>query len=491
MSDPTRRAPLVVVLVVALVPAIGLAGLWRWASAVDAEPVDTVPATFEPAAPPTPELSTDLASLRRTPGPIGDRLVAAAQAEAESSFRSAVDSVVVDAASVGESCATVTLDGEPVASAGDDRSVIPASNQKLFVAAAALEVIGEDTELVTVVRSSIPVDGVVTGDLFLVGGGDPLLRSAEVPIERPLAVATPTSFDQLVDAIVEAGVTRIDGDLVADGSRYDDEFIVPGWGPDITRDDGGPIGALLVNDGRIVGSGVGLNPGQSAVNELRRLLVGRGIPVTGGNRTVSSEDAPDELPVLAEVRSVPVGDLVAEMLVTSDNQIAEMMVKEIGYVGAGSGTRPAGLSVTWDLLAERGVRLEGATFDDGSGLSRGNAVRCTTVVEMLATESIDGPLGERLAVLGETGTLAEIGLDTEGAGQVRAKTGTLTGVKALSGFLPVAGGDGSAFEFSILLEGDGVSDPALHLPVWEALWDVLASYPPEVPDLDVESLGPR
>ncbi len=494
MTDRSRRergrAPLVVAVVVCLLPAIGFAGLWQWASGVAAEPVETVPPTFEPDGPPRPELTTELASLRRVPGPVADRLVAEAVQRAEEAFRDEVERVTAAAASRGESsCASVALDGEMLAAAGDDELVIPASNQKLFVAVAALEVVGADTTLTTEIRSSPPVDGVVAGDLYLIGSGDPLLRSADLPIERELAIVDPTSFDALVGAVVDAGVTRVEGDVVADGSRYDDEFLVPSWGPDITRADGGPIGGLLVNDGRIFGSGVGLNPAQAAANELSRLLGTRGVTVGGGNRTVAADDDPDELSVLAEISSAPVGDLVAEMLVSSDNQIAEMLLKEIGHVGAGDGSRPGGMAVVRQMLTERGVDLTGAALEDGSGLSRANAVRCATVVGLLGTEPVDGPLGARLPVAGESGTLTDVGVGTPAEGVLRAKTGTLTGVKALSGYLP--SGDGPVFELAVLLEGDGVDDPAVHLPVWRELFEVLATFPPEPDPIDVDRLGPR
>ncbi|MEX2625268.1 MAG: D-alanyl-D-alanine carboxypeptidase, partial [Ilumatobacteraceae bacterium] len=349
-----RRAPVVVAVVVCLLPAIGFTGLWRWAAATDDRPSGTVAPTFQPEGPPDPELTTELASLRRVPGPVATRLTEQAAHDAEEAFRQGIEEVMEAASRVGErSCAAVALDGAPLAVSADDVTVTPASNQKLFVAVAALELVGPETTLVTEVRSAPPVDGVV-GDLYLVGGGDPLLRSTAVPLERDLAIVAPTSFDALLDHVVAAGVTRVEGDVVADGGRYDDEFLVPSWGPDITRDDGGPIGALLVNDGRIFGSGVGLNPAQAAANELSRLLTARGVTVTGGNRT---DAAPDDVEAIASVESASVGDLVAEMLVSSDNQIAEMLLKEIGHVAVGEGSRPAGMAAVRQLLAERGVDL--------------------------------------------------------------------------------------------------------------------------------------
>lgn len=474
MSRSTR-GPLLALVVVALLPAIGFGWLWQWASAHDVEPDPTelVPVAPTPTGPPSPELTTVLASLRRLPEPLArERADRDGRERRERLLADLFDGLPDEIADA--SCARVELDGEVLLDLGAERTVTPASTMKLLVGSVALEVIGTDAVAVTELRGPTPIDGVITGDLYVVGGGDPLLRSDEVPIGRRLEVVEPTRVDDLVDQLLEAGVTRIDGALVGDGTRYDDEFLVPSWGAAITRDDGGPIGALLINDGRIVGSGVGLNPSQSAVNEVARLLNARGVTVTGGNRTGA---APEGLEVLASVSSAPLGDLVAELLLTSDNQIAEMLLKEIGHVAVGEGSRPAGMAVVREVLARRGVDLTGASLEDGSGLSRVNAVTCATLVGVLADEPFDGALARSLPVAGERGTLTEVLVDDPAAGLLRAKTGTLTGVKALAGFVPIDADD--VARFAILLEGEGANAPAIHEPVWSAMVAALLEPWPE------------
>lgn len=478
-SAGDRRAPLAVVAVVCLIPAVAFAGLWRWADQAATEPPPTTTTTV-PAGPPVPELTTALASLRRTPAPLADEVAAAELVEHVAASLDPVEAL--DAADVS-ACATVTRQGEPIAAVNADLKVVPASNQKLLVAAVALDVLGADTTFVTEVRGAPVVDGVVAGDLYLVGGGDPLLQSADVVDDLPFPAFGTTSFDALADALVDAGVARVEGDIVGDGSRYDDEFIVPSWGDEITRRDGGPISALLVNDGRIFGSGYGLHPNQSAASELNRLLAARGVAIEGANRV--DETPADGVEVLASVESVPVAEVVAEMLQTSDNNTAEMLLKEIGFVGAGEGSRYIGMTVVHQRLSEWGVPLADAVLDDGSGLSRANAVACEVFTALLAHVGDEGELAEALPVAGESGTLVEQLIDTPAEGSVAAKTGTLTGVKALSGFFPV---DGQVFEFSVLLEGEDVDDPEVHVPVWVSIFDALASLPDE-PDLD--RFGPR
>ena len=134
--------------------------------------------------------------------------------------------------------------------------MIPASNQKLLVGAVALEVLGADSPVHDRGRAAAaPVGGVVAGDLYLVGGGDPLLTSSTYPVgERPQPGAqrrrrstrSPTRSSP-------PGVTQIQGDVVGDGSRYDDEYFAPSWVNDVRGIEAGPYDALLVNDARVTG----------------------------------------------------------------------------------------------------------------------------------------------------------------------------------------------------------------------------------------------
>ena len=90
----------------------------------------------------------------------------------------------------------------------------------------------------------------MTGDIYVVGGGDPVLSGdwyATSNLER-YPVFNATSFDTLADGLVAAGVTRIDGRVLGDGTRYDDEFFAPGWGAGVAGLEGGPYDALMAND---------------------------------------------------------------------------------------------------------------------------------------------------------------------------------------------------------------------------------------------------
>lgn len=481
--------PMVALAMLAALPAMMLWGVWQWAGNRAAIAQDAVPSAELNVEVPEPRLalSTQLFSLRRSASQLSRDLNLAA-------FRSAVDPLM--AAVNDRSCAAVSLDGTLVGQVNPSLPVIPASNQKILVAAVAEEVLGTDFVYMTTVVGPQPVGGVITGDVYLVGGGDPLLSGDWYPdsdIDRFPAFNV-TSADALAAQLVTAGVTQITGVVRGDGSRYDDEFYAPGWGEGVAGLEAGPYDALLVNDARVFGDDQrGGEPNETGAREFVRILAEQGVVVTGG---ASTGTAPEELPQLAAVDSQPLDAIIAEMLANSDNNTAELMVKEIGLVASGSGTRSAGLEAIDATIADWGIDTDGLVLGDGSGLSLDNRITCTTLLGVLQHVGSAGPTGQGLAIAGETGTLADIFGDTPLAGRLRGKTGTLNNfpidqdppaVKALSGYLPVDDA-GGAIEYVLLLNGPTISDQSEYRPVWAELVTALDSFPAVA---SPRVLGPR
>ena len=209
--------------------------------------------------------------------------------------------------------------------------------------------------------------GTVAGDLYLVGGGDPVLSSDWYPtsnMER-YPVTSPTRLEALADGLVSAGVTSITGDVVGDASRYDDEYFAPSWAPGVAGLEAGPYDALMANDSRVLFEPLKSNdPAQGAAQEFVRMLTERGITVGG---SAVSGVAPTPTVELAAIQSAPLADIVGEMLANSDNNTAELLVKELGFDDSGTGTREAGLAVIERTLAEWAVDTAPMVFADGSG----------------------------------------------------------------------------------------------------------------------------
>ncbi len=483
-----RIAPLFALVALALVPLAALTALLVWsdAQADDHErSTDERTDTFVPTVAAGPALTTSMFDFRRTPNTLVQLATERELATAMEQLAAFIDP---------RSCLAVSVNGRLVSSWNGDIAVIPASTNKLLVGGTAIEVLGPEYRFTTSLAAMPSIDGVVDGDLVLVGGGDPLLVTADFEDDdgdAPDAAAT-TQLERLADAVVAAGITSIRGSVVGDGSRYDDEFVNPAWADGVALIEAGPIGALLVNDGQTIGrSGRQSDPHEAAARELWRLLGDRGVAVSNGFGTGVLDPA---LPVLATVESAPLSAIVADMLIRSDNDTAEMLVKELGHATTAAGTTDAGLAVVEDTVGGWGAPLEGVVFSDGSGLSAQNRLTCDTLVAVL-DQLRATPTAEGLPVAGRSGTLIDEFLGTAVEGRLIAKTGTLTNppadadppeVKALAGYLDAPNGD--VLAFALVLNGPGYVSADGYVPFWEALAERLAAHPVGP---DVAALAPR
>jgi serine-type D-Ala-D-Ala carboxypeptidase/endopeptidase (penicillin-binding protein 4) len=451
----TSRHPLAALTVIAAVPALLFASL-----AVYADGRAEVDVLAEPAPVVAPGVAprTPLLSVRRTPQVLASDHRREVLADAVQSLSVEVDS---------GSCLAVGVNGRLLTGANTAASVIPASNLKVVVAAVALEVLGPGTVFDTTVMGASPVGGVVQGDVYLVGGGDPVLSEGwytQITASHKRPPLNATGVEALADALVTAGVQRITGSVLGVDDRYDDERHPPGWSDDIRASiDGVPVGALVINDSVSQTGAISDDPARHAASVLTRLLRDRGVVVEGDADTGSLAAGTVQL---ATVTSQALPALLNEMLATSDNLTAEMLVKEIGAKAGGAGTREAGLKVISDTLAKWGTPLEGVELHDGSGLSRENRITCTTLLAVLQRGSATDPVGAGLARAGQDGSTLDGKFEEPGlAGVLQAKTGSLREVKALCGYFP-AGGDEIAFV--LVLNGPTAT-------AFDTRWDLLGT----------------
>ncbi|MCE9622496.1 MAG: D-alanyl-D-alanine carboxypeptidase/D-alanyl-D-alanine-endopeptidase [Actinomycetia bacterium] len=487
-----RRNPYPALIIAALIPAVALGGLWQFADGQkpDAVSASVTAPTVDSSLPPTVQvLVTPILSVRRAPSVLARQVNDAAFKAALQPFADSINNT---------SCFAVSVDGEPVVSVNETEALRPASNVKLITAAVALEVLGAEFKYTTTIKGVVGAGGVITGNLYFVGGGDPVLNSAwwNGP-NKNYPPFNSTSIEALADAIKAAGVTSITGSVVGDATRYDGEQYPPSWANDVRFTDGGPVSALLVNDSRESATVASSDPVVGAATVLTTLLTERGItvgtpPVAGG--------APADAPIITTIDSLPLPAILAEMLSTSDNSTAEMVLKEIGFASSGAGTRAAGLAVLMSTMQAWGVPTEGISLVDGSGLSDDDRMTCAALLAVLQHGSVADAVGQGLAVGGAPGTtLYDAFLTGEPlSGVIRAKTGTLNNLadgttpdgkpaaKALSGFVPTEGG--GVIEFSLLLNGQTISDPSQYKPIWLAMAEIFADYPSGPTAAD---LGPR
>ena len=161
-------------------------------------------------------------------------------------------------------------------------------------------------------------------------------------------------------------------------------------------------------------------------------------------------------------------------------------------LGAGEGTREAGLAAMTEQLQQWGVDTTNIVLSDGSGLSLDNRLTCDALVAVLQRSGPTDTIGAALPVAGQTGTLADIFTEHPVAGRLLGKTGTLNNppfnqdppaVKALAGYLPVEGG--GAVEYALVLNGPTISDQSEYRPVWAEFADTLDTYPSGASPADV------
>jgi len=369
------------------------------------------------------------------------------------------------------SCFTVDIEGSRIISVNGDNSLMPASNMKIVVAAVALEILSPDHVFTTKLLGRVEGNAIV-GDAYLVGGGDPVLISGDYPSTEPYPTFNFTRLDGLINALAEKGISSINGSIIGDETRYDAERYTPSLGLGIKGTEVGPLGALMVNDGTITGNPIKPdNPALGASTELTNIFMNNGIRVSG---TPKVGTAPQDMAVIAQIDSLPLPEVLAEMLTNSDNNTADLLVKEIGYASTGEGTRNAGLEAIKAQLVEWGISLDALNFVDGSGLDRGNRLTCNALSALLNRDAGFGPIGLGLAIAGQTGTLRDVLVDTLAAGKLRGKTGTLTGAKALSGFVPYS--QDQASTFTLILNSPNASNQTTYRPLWNELSNVLGGF---------------
>jgi D-alanyl-D-alanine carboxypeptidase/D-alanyl-D-alanine-endopeptidase (penicillin-binding protein 4) len=389
------------------------------------------------------------------------------------------------------SCLVVSQDGRVLFDDDGARPVVPASNMKILTAAAALDKLGPNFRYTTAVDAApAPARGVLNGNLYLVGGGDPLLRTAPyIPMLNPPQPLY-TSLAQLAVQVKAAGITKITGSVIGDESRYDTQRAVPTWSPVyVSEGDSGPLSALDVDDGFLV-PGLppvpGATPPIEAAAAFAQLLKSEGVQVAG---PPAAGGLPAGAVGVTSIKSAPLSQVLDAILTVSDDTGAELVTKELGRDFGGAGTTAAGTAVIRADLAGRGFDVSQLVNPDGSGLDRLDRVTCGLIASVLQVEGPAGPLGQGLPVAGKTGTLADRMQRTPAAGRLRAKTGTLDKVSALSGFVTAAPGQAGTLAeplvFSLIMNGVTVTDG---VAIGNLLGEVLAAYPSVPPATAVAPL---
>jgi len=317
----------------------------------------------------------------------------------------------------------VLVDGLGTVGAINPRaSLPPASNEKMYGGLAALLEMDPNRRLRTEVRhTGTLADGVLDGELVLVAGGDPTLTSA--------------NLTALAQAVSSRGVRWVSGSLWADDTRYDRVRRVSGWRPEDVPEEVGPLSALVVDRNTWRKDPAYLaDPVPANLGRFRTALVAAGVTIVGGDQVGQPAVPLVEAPPLAHRVSPQILWLVTKALKNSDNLYAELLLKELG-AQRGSGSTAEGAAAVRAIGTSWSLDLGG--YVDGSGLSSlDRSTPLTAVTWLRRAQGTPAALSfkQALAVGCRDGTLRERFCGTPASGRVSAKTGTIVGVRTLSGY---------------------------------------------------------
>ena len=317
-------------------------------------------------------------------------------------------------------------------------ALAPASNEKLAVTYAALEIFGPDYRIETDVLGEGQLIGTTWhGALVLQGHGDPTLSSA--------------GLGNLARQVRADGIRRVAGAVLGDESYFDSRRTGPGWKPSFYIRDSAPLSALTVDRTWFHTHHSGA-PAAAAAALFKDALRRAGVTVIG--RAARGSATPDAEP-LADVLSPPLSQIVRFMDHESDNFTAELLLKQVGASAGVVGTTAGGAAQVRSTLAEAGIPLAGVRIADGSGLSALDRLTARTIVGILDAAWHDPVIRPSfvaaLAVAGLSGTLKDRLRGSPARGAVIGKTGTTSIASALSGYVR------QRYVFSVLQNGNPVS----------------------------------
>ena len=421
-------------------------------------------------------------------------------------FRERVEAFLAD---TGLSRAIIGLkivrldDTTTVAEVNPGKLLHPASNMKIITTAAALAILPRGYSFRTTVSCDAGIDGAdLDGNLYVTGGGDPLLDTNDV--------------DSIAAIVAGSGIRRIGGDIVGDLSRFDTLSWGEGWMWDDEPDpdeafvsplsfnhasvsvvvgpgprEGAPLActpgpaagsftvdnlsatlgegtpdSLVVTRARgantiIVRGAMGLSslpettmfsvrsPALHLLEYLRERLLARGVETEGVIRTGETAGA-----IFLGRIERPLDSVLTRINKISDNLAAECLLKTLSLETSGvPGTSEGGLAAVGAYLSGTGIDPGTVITADGSGVSWYNAVAPGDIIAVLrdqySRKSTFGEFYRSLARAGYDGTLAARLKGSASAGRISGKTGTLTGVSTLSGYVTTLSHDLLAFSVMV------------------------------------------
>ena len=436
-------------------------------------------------------------------------------------------------------CVMDAKSGEVVVGHDINRTLIPASSLKLLTTSTIFAFLDPEDKFETQLQydgTFNKTTGVLDGNLYIKGGGDPTLGSYEMK-STP---SRPELMRRWVKEIKEAGITEVRGNIIGDSRFFEDDVAPSSWtygdmgnyygasangltfsdntfrilfrsgtregeltkylhmepeipglkihnivttGPLNSWDNayihGAPLNDMYVIKGtippgkKLFGVKAAIpDPPLFIAQQLKQALEKSQISVTGIAKAIHpSNDLKDEpqRTIIHSHFSPPLKDIVQLINEKSNNLFAEHILKMIGKQQYNYASTEKGVEAIEKFYRGKGLRVEGMELEDGSGLSRRNGItpfQLAKVLSIASNDSIFNPFYASLAVAGESGTVTSLCYNTSATGNVRAKSGTLTGVKSYAGY--VTTNSGRLLTFAVIANNYTCSNTAMKYK-WERL----------------------
>lgn len=374
-----------------------------------------------------------------------------------------------------------------ISSYNENTPLVPASTTKLLTTETAMNMLGENYRWNTQLEYSGSVDenGVLNGNLYIVGSGDPSLGT-----NKAGAWAYRDIISDFKEGLSREGIKKVNGDIIIQTALFkgnisklpenvvwlenNNYYLPAGTTHEINPANEklivkksanfsnekkffyvSPYNNQMVYADKYEGDGILTTKLPDApaylANSFRTTLVKSGIPVTGKVTPKMTDANPESRKMISVYKSPTLGDIIFYTNQHSDNGLAEALLKTVGFQSLGDQTTESGRKVVTEHLKKEGFDMLGLNYIDGSGLSRSNNVTPISQVKFLTSlmdEKYYKTYLNSLPVGGQSGTLKRM-FNGVGNGQIYAKTGTLNRVKTLAGYMKT--NTGKTLVFSLLV----------------------------------------
>lgn len=373
-----------------------------------------------------------------------------------------------------------------ITSYNEEAPLIPASTTKLLTTETAYSYFGGNFRWNTQLEYSGIIDenGVLDGNLYIIGSGDPSFGAARVG-----STTTSGLVSQFITAIRDKGIKKVNGEIIVETAVFKENkkdlpanivwldhnnyYLPVGTTKDIDpRNERfivkqnnpfnnekryfyiSPYNNKMVYADKFEGMGLTTKlaePPMAVANSLKATMQKSGFPVVGKVTSRFMDQTPEPREMLSNYKSPTLSEIVHYVNQHSDNALSESLLKCLGFYVAGDQLAESGKKVVLSHLEDKSFDVENLSYADGSGYSRSNLVTPMAQVKFLSKlmkESYYKDYFESLPIAGQTGTLKRMFLSNSN-GQIFAKTGTLNRVKTLAGYIKTR--TGKTLVFSLLI----------------------------------------